>query len=241
MEIAIKKKAIELRNEWGFGSNDPIRLKSLIIKLNIITLFKKLSDNFSGMSLKAGDNIFMLINSNHSLGRQHFTICHELYHLFVEKDFKPHQCHTGLFIKGRKNEYLADLFASYFLIPEDGIIKLLPDNEMKKDKITISTILRLEQYFSCSRKALLFRLNDLNLITKIKFEEYLKNIRATAKTYGYSTSLYEQGNNNLFIGDYGVLAKNLFIKNKISEGHYYSLMQDIGIDLLNNNEKSDPD
>ena len=43
-------------------------------------------------------------------------------------------------------------------MPDDGIISLIPDSELKKDKIVLSTILKVEQYFSCSRRALLYRL-----------------------------------------------------------------------------------
>jgi hypothetical protein len=44
--------------------------------------------------------------------------------------------------------------------------------------------------------------------------------------------MYEPGNNGLIIGNYGVLAKQPFDKEKISGGHYYSLLNDFGIDLL---------
>lgn len=241
MEFSIKKKAFEFRNECGFSNNDPIRLKSLLIKLNIITVFKELTDDFSGMSVKAGSKKFILINANHSLGRQHFTICHELYHIFFDDNFKPHHCCTGLFNKRDMNEYFADVFASYMLMPEDGIINLIPDIEMKKDKISIQTILKIENYFSCSRKALLFRLKELNLISPKKFDEYCLNIKSTAKAYGYDTTLYEPGNNNLVIGDYGTLAKQLYDNEKISEGHYISLMHDIGINILNSKDNGDKD
>lgn len=239
MEYYLKKKAVEFRNEWGFGSTDPISLKSLLLKLNVITVFEALSDDFSGMSVITGDDKFMLINANHSLGRQHFTICHELYHLFVDENFKPHHCHTGSFDKKDLNEYKSDVFASYILIPENGVINLIPESEIKKDKITIQTILKIENYFSCSRMAFLFRLKDLKLISSTKFDEFSVNVKSNAKAYGYSSSLYEPGNNNLVIGDYGTIAKQLFDKDKISEGHYVSLMSDIGIDVLNNQNNSD--
>jgi hypothetical protein len=33
------------------------------------------------------------------------------------------------------------------------------------------------------------------------------------------------------IGDYGIVAKELFDKEKISQSHYYSLLADLGIDI----------
>lgn len=239
MENKIKKEATEFRNRYGYGNLEPIRLKSLLIKLNVITVFKELHDNFSGMAIKSGNFRFVLINSNHSIGRQHFTICHELYHLYIDKNYKPHHCHTGYFDKKNLNEYFADMFASYLLMPEDGILDLIPDNQLKKDKISVTTLLKIEHFFSCSRSALLYRLKDLNFISNNYFESHSKNIILIAKEYGYSIDLYKKGNKNLIIGDYGVNAKNLYDDEKISEGHYISLMNDIGIDILNKDLNSD--
>lgn len=239
MENKIKKEATEFRNRYGYGNLDPIRLKSLLIKLNVITVFKDLHDNFSGMAVKSGNFRFVLINSNHSIGRQHFTICHELYHLYIDENYKPHHCHTGYFDKKNLNEYFADMFASYLLMPEDGILDLIPDNQLKKDKISVTTLLKIEHFFSCSRSALLYRLKDLNFISNNYFESHSKNIILIAKEYGYSIDLYKKGNKNLIIGDYGVNAKNLYDDEKISEGHYISLMNDIGIDILNKDLNSD--
>ena len=41
---------------------------------------------------------------------------------------------------------------------------------------------------------------------------------------------YESGNEGVVIGDYGIKAKQLFSDMKISESHYYELMNSIGID-----------
>lgn len=236
MYIKIEKQAAEFRQKYGFTSSDPIRLKSLLIKLNVITIFKPLSDNFSGMAIKVEDNHFILINSKHSIGRQHFTICHELYHLYIQENFTPHHCQTATFNKKNKIEYSADLFAAYLLMPNEGIISLIPDEQLKKDKITLETILKIEHYFSCSRTALLYRLKEMQLISNKTFEEYKKNIILTARKYGYDNSLYKSGNKGVVIGDFGTLAKQLFDKEKISEGHYAELMNSIGFDIFNNSD-----
>lgn len=230
----IKKEASEFRNRFGIGNTEAIRLTSLLLKLNVITVFRELSEGFSGMSVIASDKKFMLVNSAHSIGRQHFTICHELYHLYFDKDFTPHACNTGTFNKTNEREYFADVFASYFLMPDDGIIALIPDIELGKDKLKPETILKIEQYFSCSRAALLYRLKELNQISPKTYDLYSHNVKYTARQYGYPVTLYEKGNNGLVLGDFGTLAKQLFDIEKISEGHYTSLMHSIGIDVFNN-------
>ena len=197
-------------------------------------MFKDLSSDFSGMALNVtSENMsakFMLVNSNHPIGKQHFTICHELYHLFVQKEFSSYLCNTGLFNKKAGEEYNADIFASILLLPEQGVKALIPDSETGgKDKITLKTILKIEHYFSCSRAALLYRLKELDLITAKTYDKYKGGVQIGALQYGYSIDLYNRGNNNVVIGNYGELAKDLFDKEIISETHYSSLMMDWGL------------
>lgn len=227
----IVKAAAKFREKNGFGLTEPIRIKSLLLKLEILTIFRRLNLNFSGMAVKADNMRFMLVNSNHSIGRQHFTILHEIYHLFVQKDFNSLVCQTGVFDKKNKNEYAADIFAANVLMPDQGILARIPDNELRKNKISLSTILEIEQYYSCSRTALLVKLINLGLIDLEKYEHLKENVIKTAKLYGYDSSLYTHGNHELVIGDYGSKAKNLYDHEIISESHFASLMHDIVIDI----------
>jgi len=231
----LQKEATHLRNHWEIGPTDPIRLSSLILRLNTVLVFKQLSTKFSGMSYKVADFSFMLINSEHPIGRQNFTICHELYHIFVQTDFAIHSCIIEGFDKKNKTEYAADLFASFFLLPEDGVLRLIPENELRKNKITLQTILKIEQYYRCSRSALLYRLENLGLIYVKDYEDYRYDVSKNAKLYGYDTALYYPGRHDQVYGEYGVIAKKLFDDEKISESHYLSLLKDIGIDIDDDN------
>jgi len=232
-DLLSEKSAVAFRTDNGLNNADPIRLKSLLQKLNVITVFAPLSENFSGMALKANDhNRFMLVNSNQSLGKQHFTICHELYHLFIQADFTSQVCQTGKFDKKADiNEYNADVFASYLLLPTDGLLESIPNGEIEKKNISLQTILYIEHFYSCSRRALLYRLKKLKLITDEGYDAYTKDIQKGALQNGYAIDLYKSGNHNTVIGDYGIIAKQLFDKEKVSESHYYSLLADLGIDI----------
>jgi len=225
----LEKKAIEFRKYAGLSDSDPIRIKSLLSKLNVITVFRPLSSDFSGMALKIEDNRFILLNSAHSLGKQHFTICHELYHLYVQENFTTMICHTGKFDKSSGEEYNADRFASVLLMPETAIKSLIPEKELSIDKIQLGTILKLEHYFSCSRNALLYRLKELKLISAKSYDLYCTNVKNSAVKYGFPTDLYQPGNSYLTIGDYGELTRKLFDDERISESHYVSLLYDLGM------------
>lgn len=225
--FVIEKQVSAFRKENGLSSCEPISLKSLLLKLNVLTVFKPLSDNFSGMCLKDNsEHRFMLINSNHSRGRQHFTIAHELYHLYVEKNPKPHKCNPGYVNSTIERE--ADLFAALLLMPSDGLCQFIPESELISKEVSIGTILKLEHYFSVSRSALLYRLLNIGLIEKKTHSDlWLIGVKNSAICYGYDTSLYESANEGLVIGDFGEKAHALFKANKISEGHYWELLHKI--------------
>jgi Zn-dependent peptidase ImmA (M78 family) len=231
-QLSLEKRASAFRQMYGLNDREPIRLKSLLQTLNVQTLFSPLSEQFCGMAIKSGEDRFMLINSNQSLGRQHFTICHELYHLFIQENFAFQVCVPGQFDYKNPEEYKADWFAAYLLIPRDGVLSQINNlDELELNQIQLPTILRIEQYFSCSRQALLRRLEDMTLIDRAYGEQFKLDVKRSATLFGLTTDLYEPGNEGQHIGDYGTKARQLFDTEKISESHYFSLLKDIGVDI----------
>ena len=225
----VESQASRFRQLAGLSDSEAVNLRSLLLKLNVLTLFRPMSDSFSGMSLKGNGQLFMLINSNQPRCRQHFTIAHELYHLFIEDNPVPHRCQAG----GKKNEseQCADAFALMFLMPADGMRQMIPEDELKQGKVSLATALKLGQYFGTSHAAVLNRLSDLNLIGRNEREQLSGiSVKRACRDYGYDTSLYESGNEGRVIGDFGEKARKLFEADKISEGHYLELLHKIGID-----------
>jgi Zn-dependent peptidase ImmA (M78 family) len=229
----IEKHVNRFREQNSISSSEAVNIKSLLIKLGVNVVFDSLSENFSGMAIKIGENRFMLINASQSLGRQNFTIAHELYHLYIQQNFNSMSCQTGLFNKKNSIEYEADSFSACFLMPESGILDLIPDSELKLKNPELYTIVKLEQYFGVSRKAILRRLNDIGILKRAQYDQYSQlGAKSTAVQFGFDTSLYMPGNEKLIIGDYGQKARLLFEKGKISESHYLSLIHSIGADLI---------
>lgn len=237
-KFIIEKQVSAFRADNGLSSSEPVTLKSLLLKLNVLTVFSPLSDSFSGMCLKDNSgHRFMLVNSNQPRGRQHFTIAHELYHLFIEEKPTPHKCNPGY----SKNvvEQSADMFASSLLMPEAGICQLIPELELKSKNVSLGTILRLEHYFSVSRSALLYRLLNIGIITECTRSKLAEiGVKYSARCFGYDTALYEAANEGLVIGDFGEKARNLFDQGKISESHYTELLHKINVDEAQEYENS---
>ncbi len=211
------------------SGTEPANMKTSIRKLGIMAVYRSLSEGLYGLSLKTPDNknMFLLINSNSTRGRQHFTIAHELFHLYYDENPQAHFC------KGEEeravSESSADLFASALLMPYAGIIGKISPGEIASRNISIDTAITLGQLYGVSHKTMVRRLKDLKLITS-KCADTLFNIRIRreASLRGIDDSLYNPGNKNLIIGQYGMRAKRLFDMEKISEGHYVELLNAIG-------------
>jgi Zn-dependent peptidase ImmA (M78 family) len=228
----IKLNAYDFRIKNAISEIEPINCKTLLFKLKILTVYRSLPDRFSGMCLKKeGEAMFILVNSRHPRGKQHFTIAHELFHLYFQKELKPHLCNPGNSSLKDQDEWKADLFAAELLMPEVGLLKMIPPQELSKGEISVGTLLALENYYRVSHSALILRLFNLGFIKESHYNELaeIKIIRS-ARIYGFPTALYEAGNEGEVIGDYAVLANKLFDENKISESHYYELLRKINIE-----------
>lgn len=219
--------AAQIRALAGLNDREPIHIKSLLVKLGILTRYRPLSEKSYGLSLQTPDKSarFMLINSNTTRGRQHFTAAHELYHLFFDPN--PIQHISSKDEEKSPAERDADLFASVFLMPQSGIVSEIPVNEMRTG-LSVATLLRLEQLFSVSNEAMIYRLRALHIIDE-READYFKGFVITdiAKENGYDLSLYKRGNENVTLGDFGSNARKLYEQGKISEGHYMELLNQI--------------
>ena len=87
--MSVNKKNTEIlaqkfRADHGLSATEAVSMKSVVRLCNILTVYLPMSDNAYGMSLKSPQNdMFILVNSKNARGRQHFTIAHEIFHLFV--------------------------------------------------------------------------------------------------------------------------------------------------------------
>lgn len=234
LRLGLIKDAREFRKKLNLSNDASIDINVVLKDLEVLAVFKPMSSEFSGMAVKVDNQKFMLINSNHSLGRQNFTVCHELYHLFIQKDFTSMICQVGEFKKTNTIEFRADNFAANFLMPQFGIVDLIPPNELRQDQISEKTLLQIESHFKCSRKALLHTLKSNRFITPSKFDFFLKDVKKGARTYGFDESLYMATDDFKVIGNYAELSRYAYEKQGISYNTLVNYMLDININIEDN-------
>ena len=88
----IEMLAVQMRVMLRVGSSEPLNMKTTLRQLGVMAVYRPLSEELWGLSLKTSDDQhrFMLVNSNVTRGSQHFTIAHELFHLYYDEEPRPH-------------------------------------------------------------------------------------------------------------------------------------------------------
>jgi len=197
MEHIIKKQVAEFRLTNNLKKYSPVNTYDLLEKLKILTVFLPCANTISGMAIKAGNHRFMMINSNLPLGRQHFTICHEI----------------AAFLMMPEDTIYAEIPEVEFeqkCISDKTIFKL----EQKLQCSHQALLFRLHNLKIITKE-------------QYQKEKEEKGIAKKAKRLGFDDFLYKPGNANKVIGDYENLAKKIYDLDKISESHYISFLQDI--------------
>lgn len=157
-----------LRKNLGEDSNSSIDIFALSQSIDgLIIVFYPLGDKLSGICIKGknGNNL-IAINSTMTLGRQRFSKAHEFYHLFYCDDTMS-VCTKNL----NPNEAIeksADIFASYFLMPDVALTELVEKLLMKgrRKQLSLNDIIRIEQYFEMSHQATVYRLMHTKYLSR---------------------------------------------------------------------------
>lgn len=221
-------KALSLRKELGEDTTSPIDIFSLAHTIPHLTLvYYPMGDHLSGMCIKNDGNPVIAINSSMSVGRQRFSMAHELYHLYFDESDQSTVCAVNIG-SGNEVEKTADQFASYFLMPpvalSDAITKIYSGGSTV---LGIKEIVKLEQFFRVSRQALLYRLIDDQKLTPLEADRFRQGVIRSAINLGYDDSLYRPLPENQQYKTYGYYikqAEELLEKDLVSTGKYEQLL-----------------
>lgn len=235
-KMQLELLALKFRQEQGVKFDEPVSIHQMLRNKNVVASFQPLSEGFEGMAIKIPNKeqearLFMLVNTSSVYSRQRFTACHELYHLLYQENFCVSYDTDNDNGKKSIEEQSADYFARCLLLPRDGVLSLIPEEERRRDAISLATILKIEQNFRCSRACLLYKLKEMDFISDAVYGALQHDVIRGAAEYGYPTSLYKPTYNKELLGDYNVKARQLYDLGKISQAKYFGLLYDMGIDL----------
>jgi len=133
----------------------------------------------------------ILINTNAYYGKQLFSLAHEYAHFLFHKE------RLGIISsekeKDTSDESLADYFARDFLMPE-GAVKDIFDIRIKNRKeLTAEDIVYFAEYFGVSFQAMIYRLNNLKLLSNDMRDKFIKETWVTAVRRAMGISEPERG------------------------------------------------
>lgn len=220
-------KSQELRKRLGESNESPMDIFSLASDIDKLTIVRyPMGDNLSGMCVKTENGGLVAINSKMTLGRQRFSLAHELYHLFYDTNMTA-ICLTKIDVDNDL-EKSADTFASYLLISPSSLkpkIAALKQNTNRS--IMLNDVIRLEQYYLVSRQAMLNRLISDREISWEQAETMKTDVIHSAMALGYSRELYKPLPRNKQYQTYGHLIKQVneaLDKDLISNGKYEEIL-----------------
>lgn len=231
VKMDLNTKACIIRKKLGEDCDSPIDIFNLVQKIEDLTLvFNPLGKKISGVCFKGQKSKLIAINSEMSIGRQRFSLAHELYHLYFDESTTK-SVSSIIIGSGDEVEKKADQFASYFLIPQTSLYDTIEDIKKKKNKKDLSKedVIKIGQYYGVSHKAMLYRLLNDNYIQKEQYKEMNIPIVEVARKLGYDTALYLPSKDNkkkTTFGYYIKASEKLLETERISNSKYDSLLLD---------------
>lgn len=228
-KMDLSNKATLLRRELGEDESSPIDIFKLVQTIDNLTLvFYPLGENISGICYIGNKSNIIAINSDMSVGRQRFSLAHELYHLYYDKK-SMNSISLMKIGEGDINEKKADQFASFFLIPQSSLYRLVEKIKTKynRTELTVEDTIKIEQYYGVSHQAMLFRLLNDGYINHNQINEMSGGVIEIASRLGYDTTIYYPSvtnQNMIVLGHYIKIAEQLLENEKISQGKYEELL-----------------
>lgn len=222
--LDLAEKAAICRKLWKIDEYTPIDIFSVVLEKieNVTICFFDTEDSLSGSSIKTKNQNIIFINSGHPLGRQRFTLAHEVYHLKYDDEF----INCDLDNKNDEREKKADIFASSLLMSNGALYNFEIENNITE--WTLDDVIQAEQYFQISHQAMLKRLNILGKISEETVEDYSPDIMYNAELRGYDLKLYQpySKQKNMMLGNYIKLINKTFENDLITESKMNELLLD---------------
>lgn len=183
-----RRKAEEVRAYLRLGLG-PVGDVDIVCDLLGVTVYRtELGDDLrktiSGAFFKhPGIGFAILVNLETTPGRRRFTVAHELAHALFHSDKERYV------LSGRRKdpkERFADAFGGEFLMPTEGIRRVLEEHGIGPRIDSPADVVRLQRFFDVSYETALVRLRQARLLTARHYEDF-KHVRPVvfARALGY--------------------------------------------------------
>jgi len=194
-----RRKAEEVRAHLRLGLG-PIGDLDSVCDLLGITVFRAglgedLTTTISGAFFNHPEIGFsLLVNLDMTPGRRRFTIAHELAHALFHA---PTDRYVLSLARKDPREKFADTFAGEFLMPSEGIRRVMEEHRIGPRIDDAADVIHLQRYFRVSYVTALVRLRQARILSHAHYDEF-KGVRPVvlARSLGYEIDDEEYGTNH---------------------------------------------
>lgn len=227
-ELMARTRAVNDRK--GLNISDPIDLTRLLKEeRHLVVAYLPLKGNISGLIMRREDVGVIVINDNRSNGHKRFTIAHEYYHWKYDNASSFMVCSVEKKIQD-KIEREANIYASYLLLPQDGLEASLALKMKACNVLNLKDQIEIEQRYQISHTFLSVRLQSMG----IDIEEKPKNksLAEIAKQYGYSKDLYVATPKMIVESEFPTIVHKLLEDGRITYSKHKELLKVINIEAF---------
>ncbi|NSW84661.1 MAG: ImmA/IrrE family metallo-endopeptidase [Syntrophothermus sp.] len=224
-----QQRARESRQQFGYNQLIPVDIWQILRAEGIAVIKRPLKSDISALFLRKFPAALVLVNSARTLGHQNFSGAHEYFHFRYDPEQKIKVCKVMEFDPRNPNEREADLFAAYFLVPDEALEWQLERRLRGRQRhLSITDVIALEQLFWVSHREMLIRLEEIGYLNQKQREEMAAGIIETARRLGYDTSLYKPTNESVVLSDLPEKATLALERELISSGRYEEILLEAG-------------
>ena len=194
----------------------------------------------SGFSTYFQDKFVVFLNSSFTLGHERYSGAHELYYIIYNQEILKNE-KLLIYNSDSDEENKADIFAAEFLMPEDYVKEVFYKIiNVKSDSVIEKHVIKMNNFFKVSYKAMLKRLVQLNLCERNKYDslseicslENADKLQLLTKKEGYDIKLIIPSNEKFIPKEYIEYIKTNYENKKISFNNMKNCFNFIGMDPM---------
>ncbi|MBS6105892.1 XRE family transcriptional regulator [Anaerococcus sp.] len=214
--IKIEKIALLLRDYWGLGDKPITDLQYTLEENGIIVVGTKVDDKkidaySQHLTIDGYDNYIVVLSvGNKGKARINFDLAHELGHMILHPWTEDIETLPPDEFKDRERQ--ANKFASSLLLPKTTF-----KNEVVKFPNDLEYYVRLKSKWGVSIQAMIYRANDLGVITNNQFQYLMKQISKNGWRKKEPGDFPHELNDNIFKMAIDLLLENDYTKKDILE------------------------
>lgn len=161
----LEKIVLKIREDWQIGLDPVHNITQLLEDQRIKVIEIAEPENlFDGLATLIDDQYAVIVvNKNFPIERKRFTLLHELGHLILDIA----DCDD------KEEEKYCNQFAAEFLFPKSSVLK---EFGYKRHSISVRELIETQKKYGISIQAIVYRLVDLNVISKQRQQSFYKRI-----------------------------------------------------------------